>query len=452
MRLQQHTYQPHATLLAISLVLAGPAIAQVTNPSRSSQPALPSTSPGGLPAGTAEVMLTTTELVRIVVQNNPALLASLRSRESATAAITSAGALHNPRVEMSGGNNRPRLPGATSGPVNGWALSQFIENPSIREARISGARHAERGSLQQIAVTTNELVAQVRLKSFEYLLRREEAKAAADSLALLEQIRTRVRVRVESGEAARYEVIKANAEIINAQQKLQSAQLQIEQAALAINRLAAGALPPRWTLSERLGDSPDAPVLEEVRQAALLGNPELKALQAALDRQEARVAEARAGRWPGVELRYNQLRDPEVRQRVLSVNLQIPLLDQRTGPLAEASADLARTRVQLDGRREELGQQVMLAWKALEIARGRVTALSTGAIPEAEAALRVAQAAYRFGERGILDVLDAQRLLRSVNADLLDARYQLQAANVDLEFLAGRYADVNGKTATNFLP
>jgi cobalt-zinc-cadmium efflux system outer membrane protein len=44
-------------------------------------------------------------------------------------------------------------------------------------------------------------------------------------------------------------------------------------------------------------------------------------------------------------------------------------------------------------------------------------------------------------ERGILDVLDAQRVLRSIRADLLDARYQLQAARIQLEYLAGRYDD-----------
>jgi cobalt-zinc-cadmium efflux system outer membrane protein len=57
----------------------------------------------------------------------------------------------------------------------------------------------------------------------------------------------------------------------------------------------------------------------------------------------------------------------------------------------------------------------------------------------AEAALRIAQAAYRFGERGILDVLDAERVLRSVRGDLLQARYELQASTIELDFLAGRY-------------
>jgi cobalt-zinc-cadmium efflux system outer membrane protein len=77
----------------------------------------------------------------------------------------------------------------------------------------------------------------------------------------------------------------------------------------------------------------------------------------------------------------------------------------------------------------------------MEMARLRIEALSQGSIREAEAALRVAQAAYRFGERGILDVLDAQRVLRSVRADLIQARYQLQEARVKLDQLIGQDMD-----------
>ena len=69
-----------------------------------------------------------------------------------------------------------------------------------------------------------------------------------------------------------------------------------------------------------------------------------------------------------------------------------------------------------------------------------IESYAKGAVREAESALRVAEAAYRFGERGILDVLDAQRVLRTVRADLLEARYQLQSARIELDFLAGRYA------------
>ena len=387
--------------------------------------------------------LTLAEVVRTVVQNNPSLQASQRSRDAAAAAVTSASAIQNPRIESTFGRNAQRLPSATAGGLSGWAVSQFIENPSVRRARMDAASFGKDAGTHAIAVNTNELVAQVRVKAFEHLLRKDEARAASEAMNLLEQIRTRVKVRVESGEAARYEIIKADAEVINARQKLQTALLQVDQSTLAINRLAAGHLPAHWTLQESLGDALETPALQQIQQAAQRDNPELKALQAEADRREAKLRETQAGRWPGLELRYGQLRDPEIRQNVLTASLQIPLTDQRSGPIGEAAAELERARTLLDGRRAELSQQVLLAWKSMEIARVRVNALSTGAVREAEAALRVAEAAYRFGERGILDVLDAQRLLRAVNADLLDARFQVQAAGIDLDFLAGLYANTN---------
>jgi len=120
--------------------------------------------------------------------------------------------------------------------------------------------------------------------------------------------------------------------------------------------------------------------------------------------------------------------------------VQIPLLDQKRGPRAEAIGERERTLARLEGRRAELMQQLELSWKSVEIAQIRIKALSEGAMRDAEAALRVAQAAYRFGERGILEVLDAERVLRAVRQDLLLARYQLQASIIDLDLLAGRYA------------
>jgi cobalt-zinc-cadmium efflux system outer membrane protein len=61
-------------------------------------------------------------------------------------------------------------------------------------------------------------------------------------------------------------------------------------------------------------------------------------------------------------------------------------------------------------------------------------------LAEAEAAVRVAEAAWRFGERGILDVLDAQRILRTLRADLIQARLEAQVALIEIERLEGRYA------------
>jgi cobalt-zinc-cadmium efflux system outer membrane protein len=392
---------------------------------------------------TAPRLISIDDLVMLVLQHNPGLRAGQRGVDVATAGVTTAGAIPNPRIEINAGRNGTPSPSAQAGNVTGIGVSQFIENPNLRSARVNTALYAEQSSLQSLSQTRNELIGQVRQRAYEYLLRKEEALAAADALGLLEQIRERVKVRVETGEAGRYELIKSDAEIINAQQREQTARLQIQQAAISLNRLAAGQLPPVWDLDAQLNEVIALPQLDQLKKSALQSNPELRVLESEFERNTSRIAEAQASRLPGLELRLLQIREPDVRQDVLGVSVQVPLFDQRRGPRAEAIAERERTTARLEGRRAELIQQLELSWKSVEIARVRIKALSEGAMRDAEAALRVAQAAYRFGERGILEVLDAQRVLRAVRQDLLLARYQLQASLIDLDVLAGRYASPN---------
>jgi cobalt-zinc-cadmium efflux system outer membrane protein len=381
------------------------------------------------------------KLTGLILANNPDLRASLITLNAARSGITSAQAFINPRLEWSQGSNSARLASASAGQVQVWAVSQFIENPAVRSARIESAQAVEKDSAQQARITRNELVAQVRLRAYQGLLFQAQSTAAADAVQLLEQVRERVRVRVESGEAGRYEIIKADAEIINARERLQTTRLLAEQSLLELNRMAAGHLPSGWTLSGDLSEGLEMSSLMEIQQQVRQNNPELAALQAQVLQMQAQLRAAQGSRWPGLELRYSQMRDPEVRQGQLSVGLQMPLMDNRSGPIAQASAELQRAQVRLEGRQAELQQQMFVILKSLEMARLRIEALGQGSMREAEAALRVAQAAYRFGERGILDVLDAQRVLRSVRTDLIDARYQLQAARIALEQLTGQHAD-----------
>jgi len=385
----------------------------------------------------AQPKLTLTQLVQTVLDNNPELRSVQQSSFTAQAAVVSAGALPNPKLEWSRGDNKARLASATPGNVQTMGISVPIEMPSVRAARIEAAQAGQRASVHQIAASRNALVAQVKLKAYEVVLRQAQAQAAYDAVKLLEQAHERVRVRVSSGEAARYEIIKADAELINARQQEQSARLLAEQSQLTLNRLAAGQLPNRFDLALSLQDPVEKAQLQNINWQS---HPELLQLQSEVDKAEAQKNGAKASRWPGLELRYAQTREPDIRNNTIGVSMQIPLFDQRRGPIDEAASEAERARLRMEGRKAELEQQMLQAWKVMEMAQVRTKALSEGAVREAESALRVAEAAYRFGERGILDVLDAQRVLRTVRADLLEARYQLQSARIELDFLAGRYA------------
>ena len=385
--------------------------------------------------------ITLEQLTRAVLSHNHWLRSAQFSVEGARAGVRTAAAIGNPKVELQQGQWQPH--GLNRQSVRGWTVAQPIENPFIRSARIDTAEWDLKVSGQQLAMTRNDLAAQVRTRAYEALLYQAETEMAAETLVLLEQIRDRIRVRVETGEAPRYELIKADAEVIHARERQQSSHLQSQQALLDIHRLAAGQLPQGWRLAAGFHEEVELPNVSQLQAQAELNNPELISLKHELERAQAQLRLAQAGRWPGVELRYGEHQEPNLRQSVWGVVVQVPLLDQRKGPVAEAQAEVDRIRAKLEGRSHELQQQIVLAWRSLDMARLRVEALGQGVVREAEAALRVAQAAYRFGERGILDVLDAQRVLRGVRSDLLQARYQLHAARIALDHLAGRYAQAS---------
>lgn len=437
----KHRSLRRVAVLALA-VCAGAAQAQP----QALQPPPTARADAALPA----VALTLEQLTHTVLQYNPGLLSTQQARATAAAAVTSAGALPNPSLEYSGGRQSARIAGGNAGSLQTWGVSQLIESPSLRRARLDAARSFEDNSVQQVAVQRNALAAEVRLRAYEYLLRLAEAEAAADALGLLEQVQSRVQARVASGEGPRYELIKAESEVINARQVRDSAVLLAEQTAIALNRLAAGRLPARWTLDATLaGDDQPVPDTAALEREAQERNPELLALRTEVERARAQTALARAGRWPGVTLRYSHSREPDVKQNTLGVGVQIPLFDRNAGPIAEASSELVRAEGRLDGRRAELQQQILQSARLLDMARLKAQALSQGSVRDAEATLRVAEAAYRYGERGILDVLDAQRVLRAIRADLLVARYQVQAARTELDLLAGRYAGTTAPAVPN---
>jgi len=76
-----------------------------------------------------------------------------------------------------------------------------------------------------------------------------------------------------------------------------------------------------------------------------------------------------------------------------------------------------------------------MAYNQYLINLSQVSAYESGLLAQAEAALNVAGAAYRFGERGILDYLDAQRIYRQVRLDYLNTHYDLQRSLIEIERL-----------------
>lgn len=388
-----------------------------------------------LALASAQAAHTLDELLRLASQSNRALMAGRDQVEAARSAVNSAGAFPNPEIEYLAGSSRARLAGAPAGDVRSLTLTQPLDLPGRRAARIDAAGAALEATAAGQGAFEAELTAQVRVRFYELLRREAELRAAREDRRLMEDIRGRIALRVESGEAPRYELIKADAETLNAQKLAQAAGFRVEQARSALRRLVGAVLPADFTIKGQLDQVPEVGPLTQLQGEIEAGNPELARARAETRRAEHQLDYERAQRWPTLALKASREEDPELRSNRFGVVLSLPLWDRRSGPVGEAAANLSRARNELAEREFSLHQAMEFAYQQYEIAQTQVTALESGIVRQAESALKVAEAAYRFGERGILEVLDAQRVYRAARNELISARFELAAAWAEIERL-----------------
>ncbi len=383
--------------------------------------------------------LTIIELQRLGLESNGLVKAAQSKVEVAEAGVISAGAYPNPELEFMGGHNRARAVGPITGNSYGGFISQRIENPFLRIARIGSAEAGVEASQAGLDRVRADLAAALRVRAYELLLRQEIANVESGVLDLMEEIRRRVKVSVDSGEAARFELIKADAEVLTAKSRKETAFLDAQRARVALIKLTAGSLKKDFKIKASLLDYEQLPSLEELREEVQAVNPDVSRLQAELNSVNLKTDQERAAVLPSLELKFGRLQDPEFAYNIASLNLEIPLFNRRRGPISEAMSESAQVRETLEYRRFEISQLLESSWQSMQIAKRKVEMFETGIINQAESALRVAQAAYRFGERGLLDVLDAQRVVRSVRKDLLQARFEFQSAVAEIQRLRGLY-------------
>ncbi len=373
-----------------------------------------------------------------VARHNPELAAARGQRAFAEAESLTARAYPNPEVELGAGPWRSRVGGA-SGSATQLGVTQPIDLPSVRAPRIGAAEAGVAAALAAERSTRLSIGFLARQAYAEWLRRAEDERSARENAALLAQIRDRVAARVAVGEAPRFELVRAEAESLAAQNTLAAARLRVDEARGTMRRLAGNALPAQF---EPSGPPPmpadQVPALAPLQDEVLAAHPALKVLEAERERARLRLEQERALRAPQPSLRLGDSRDPEMRATTVGVAVTVPLWNRREGPIAQAQAGIDLAAAQLERERANLLRDLDSAHARFGIAQRQVQTFEAGLLKSAEAALQVAEAAYRFGERSFLEVLDAQRTLRTVRTDYNQARFDRLSAWLDLERLRAR--------------
>lgn len=366
---------------------------------------------------------------------NPQVAVSQAQTEAALAGITSAKSYANPDIEVMAGPARYRNPPIDTRHNVGISLSQPLEFPGTRAARRQFAEqefnYAERG----IQTTRFELRNQIKYAYLNVLLRQQVVQMLQANLELLKQIQSKVKRKVEVGEAPRYELIKADTELLAAERDYASAETRIEEAK-AMLRGMVGNLPDQFEVDKQLPALATLPNVLALRQEAE-NNPYLQQLTIAKQSAEAKLKLEESLRFPGVTLKSDFTQDPDLNTFRVGMVVPLPLWNKREGQIAQAAAGVQEASATIQLQQQLLRREIEGAYQRSVIASNQVKVFETSLLQQSEATLSRAEAAYKFGERGILEYLDAQRVNRDVKRDYLIAKFDYFFSVLQIERFIG---------------
>ena len=286
-----------------------------------------------------------------------------------------------------------------------------------------------------------------RLDVFTDVVQRyTEVLAAQAHVAVVEQtadlagqVLDTVARQVEAGELSSIERRRAMVELSEARIALQQARrsVLVARAGLAgaigleeaVFGDVQGELPPAQTLP------PLGVLAEQVEQ-----NPAVARYATELAHRKAEVELAEAEAIPDliVSAGLQRFNDSDDYAGVVSLGLPLPIFDRNQGNILAARFDVARVRARRQAAAVEIRTELTQQYQDLQALRAELQTLEDEALPTARSVYQDIRAAYRQGAGSLLDVLDAQRTLFSLEARRVEALGGYHQAAARIERLIGQ--------------
>ena len=383
----------------------------------------------------SKTSFTINDLISISLESSPQVLAARDQAKAIKGQLSTARAIPNPEFEVSTGQQRSVTGPLTVGNVSSWAVTQPLDMPYTRFPRVNAAEANLRAAEATRVAFEVETISRVQQRFYELMRREAEQKAAEEDLSLTKQIRDRMQIRYDVGETARFELIRVQTEFLNAQIAAESSKLRVEQARSQLRQVVGHQVPADFTV---VGEQPKSEVLPSLTQ--LLNevqsqSPELQKAKAEVEATESKLSFEKNSRLPRLAFKASQYNDPNFTDRLYGLQVSIPIWDFKGGQIAEAEANASKAKNQLNAQSQTLDQQMETAYKLYQMTSYQVKILSSEVVELAASARRIAEVSYRYGERGMLEYLDAQRTFRAARNDLIKARFDLASVVTEIQRL-----------------
>lgn len=321
-------------------------------------------------------------------------------------------------------------------------LSQVIEFGKSG-SRVRGARaEIEAAQFDRAGVGT-DLDFAIRAAYFDALRADVERGLASSTLQTAQTFQNAAQLQFTAGDVPRANVVRSNIELSRAQAALVAAESERSVRLAVLKSLLAMPDEAPLDLADKLSFTPATYDLEALQVLAGQTRADLQSARATLQAKQAGVQAARALRRPDAFVEARRAAIAPYRGldngTSLRVGVVIPLFDfgrARAG-VGEAQAGATEQQAILDQATRAARLDVATTYARFVAAQKAVQSFDAGRLTQARELLDMAQTGYERGANSYLELLDAQTVYRSEQADYARALASWNTALADLERAVG---------------
>lgn len=294
------------------------------------------------------------------------------------------------------------------------------------------------------------LVTQARVLLLEYSFLNARADLIREDGEILTHFEELARARYTSGMGIQSTIVKIQAEITRTEQKLLDLKQQQVRLAARINQLL-NRLPDTEIPLLHVQDAPDGwkeMDLDTLRNTAFTTRPEILESLSLMEAGKTRIKLAEKDFWPNVTagLTYTMVdhrndADPEDNGRDIlgiSAGINLPIQrERREAAVREAVQKQIGAEHRLSSVRNDIEASLGDLHARLPLLKRQVRLFNDVLLIQADESLNSALAAYSAGTVGVMDLLDAERILLEVRTAFLRTRTDYLADLIRLEGTIG---------------
>lgn len=377
------------------------------------------------------------ELVDQVLQHNPGIDATRAAADAAGARTESASALDDPLVNYT---EAPRTTVGFDQRINqSIQISQKFPWPGTLNLRAKAAAADADAAASQVVDVRLRLTARARATYAEWYYVHRALAIHADNSALVARLRSVAQTAYASGQSPQQDVLQAEVELA----RLRNVSLQLRRLRHTV-QAKINALQNLDPLTEvpPPGDLPmPMPLPKEaaLRDAALARYPMLQSLDTRVTASRERVELAHKDNHPNWNLSagYNSFWGQPAQRLIVGVGVTIPFGGNHRGAIEEANARLREAQAKLADARNELLSDLDQTYLTATQDADTIELYTGHLLPLATLNLQAAQADYSTGSGDFLKLITAEQQDLTVRLELARACADLFTQRASLDYQTG---------------